>query len=67
MVMGQLDQQKQFITNRVTTPEKREEAGAIRRIRDRDSNDIVGYLYEWNTGQMSVMWKGKPCRNVIYE
>lgn len=42
-------------------------AHAIKRILDRESHETVGWLYEWNTGQIAPMWKKKPCKDVIYE
>lgn len=45
---------------------KREQARAVARVRDRDTGEVVGYLYEWNTGQLDVMWKGDVRTNVVY-
>jgi hypothetical protein len=42
-------------------------AHPIKRILDRKSRNIVGWLYEWNTGQIAPMWKDKPCEDVIYD
>lgn len=42
-------------------------AHAIKRILDRENREVVGWLYEWNTGQIAPMWKDKPCKDVIYE
>ncbi len=42
-------------------------AHPIKRILDRNSRNIVGWLYEWNTGQIATMWKDKPCKDVIYD
>jgi len=45
---------------------RKEQAHAIRRVLDRKSHKIVGWLYEWNTGQIAVLWKDRPCEDVIY-
>lgn len=45
---------------------KKEQARAIRRILDRDSQEVVGWLYEWNTGQLAVMWKDGRRDDVVY-
>ena len=42
-------------------------AHPINRILDRKSRNTVGWLYEWNTGQIAPMWKDKPCEDVIYD
>jgi hypothetical protein len=42
-------------------------AHPVKRILDRKSRNIVGWLYEWNTGQIAPMWKDKPCEDVIYD
>ena len=42
-------------------------AHAIKRILDRKTLTIVGWLYEWNTGQTTPMWKDQPCKDVIYD
>ena len=43
------------------------EARAIKRILDGETREVVGWLYEWNTGGTSSMWKDGPRRNVVYE
>ncbi len=45
---------------------KKRHARAIKRVLDSKSREIVGWLYEWNTGQIAVMWKDQPCEDVIY-
>ena len=45
---------------------RKEHAHAINRILDRKTRQTVGWLYEWNTGQVGIMWKDKPCKDVIY-
>lgn len=45
---------------------RKEQAHAIRRVLDPTSKEIVGWLYEWNTGQVGIMWKSGPRADVIY-
>ena len=56
-----------FNKNNATTMRvKREQARAIKRILDRNSREVVGWLYEWNTGQLAVMWKDGRRDDVVY-
>ncbi|WP_298864535.1 hypothetical protein [uncultured Sulfitobacter sp.] len=34
---------------------------------DQDSREVVGWLYEWNTGERELMWKNGQREDVIYE
>lgn len=36
-------------------------------ILDQDSREVVGWLYEWNTGERELMWKNGQREDVIYE
>lgn len=45
---------------------RKEQAHAIRRVLDPTSKEVVGWLYEWNTGQVGIMWKSGPRADVIY-
>ena len=47
--------------------EKRLAARAIKRILDRQSRELVGWLYEWNTGEQVPMWKNAHREDVVYE
>ncbi len=47
--------------------EKRLAARAIKRILDKQSREVVGWLYEWNTGEQEPMWKSERCQDIIYE
>ena len=47
--------------------EKRLTARAIKRILDRQSRELVGWLYEWNTGEQEPMWKDQRYQDIIYE
>ncbi|ATF04030.1 hypothetical protein PhaeoP75_04431 (plasmid) [Phaeobacter gallaeciensis] len=47
--------------------QKRLEAKAIKRILDAKTREIVGWLYEWNTGEILPRWKDGRRENVIYE
>lgn len=44
----------------------RKYATPIRRILDRETGKLVGWLYEWNTGAIVPMWKSEPAENVFY-
>lgn len=46
---------------------KRLHAKAIKRILDRQSGELVGWLYEWNTGEVVPRWKAGAQSNVIYD
>ena len=65
--MGRCQEHEQFDAAAKMTTVRRQEARAIARVRDRDTREVVGYLYEWNTGQLNVMWKGEVRANVVYE
>lgn len=45
----------------------REEARPIERILDRENGRLVGWLYEWNTGERMVMWKDGRREDVLYK
>lgn len=47
--------------------QKKLEAKAIRRILDARTKEVVGWLYQWNTGALAPRWKDKPVKDVIYE
>ena len=46
---------------------KRMHATPIKRVLDANTGQVVGWLYVWNTGHLSVMWKGERCENFVYE
>lgn len=46
--------------------ESRQSAAPVQRIINRDTGELVGWLYEWNTGKLVPMWTGNPCDNVEY-
>ena len=41
-------------------------ARAVKRILDRQSGTLVGWLYEWNTGELVPRWKAEAKSDVIY-
>lgn len=47
--------------------QQRMHAEPIKFILDRDTRNVVGWLYKWNTGALVPMWKNGACLNVIYE
>tara|TARA_R110002126_G_C10490653_1_gene504177 strand:+ start:39632 stop:39919 length:288 start_codon:yes stop_codon:yes gene_type:complete len=49
------------------TEPKRVHARAIKRILDRQSGEVVGWLYEWNTGALVPRWKADAHKDVIYD
>ena len=46
---------------------QRQEAHAIARILDRETRMVVGWLYQWNTGERTPKWRKGARTNVIYE
>ena len=46
---------------------KRLHAKAIKRILDRETGDLVGWLYEWNTGERVPRWKAKAHKDIVYD
>ena len=42
-------------------------ARAVKRIFNRETGELVGWLYEWNTGCLVPRWKSKPHEDVVYE
>ena len=46
---------------------RRKHARPIKRILDRNTGEVVGWLYQWDTGALSPMWKNKVCEDYILE
>ena len=46
---------------------KRVHARAVKRIFDRETGELVGWLYEWNTGSLVPRWKSEAREDVVYE
>lgn len=46
---------------------KRRNAKPIKRILDRKTLEVVGWLYEWNTGELLPMWKSGIHKDFIYD
>lgn len=46
---------------------KRVSARAVKRIFDRQSGELVGWLYEWNTGSLVPRWKTEVHKDVVYD
>jgi hypothetical protein len=44
----------------------RMEAWVVKQILARETGEVVGWLYEWNTGERVPMWKSGAYQNVIY-
>lgn len=42
-------------------------ARAVKRIFDRQTGDLVGWLYEWNTGALVPRWKSEAHEDVYFE
>lgn len=47
--------------------QKKLEAKAVGRILDAKTREVVGWLYQWNTGELVPRWKNGPVEDVIYE
>lgn len=54
-------------TRRVGQEQKRLHARAVKRILDRETGTLVGWLYEWNTGELVPRWKTKPQTDIVYD
>ena len=60
--------QKDYTKPQVPKAElERIHARAVKRIFDTASGELVGWLYEWNTGETVPRWKSKVHSNVYYE
>ena len=46
---------------------KRLHACAVKRILDRQTGELVGWLYEWNTGELVPRWKAKAQTDIVYD
>lgn len=49
---------------------RKKEGKAIARIRDAETREIVGYLFEWNTGDIDPKWSDdipRDEKDVVYE
>ncbi|MEO1140606.1 MAG: hypothetical protein AAFW87_14265 [Pseudomonadota bacterium] len=46
---------------------KRVHARAVKRIFDRETGELVGWLYEWNTGSLVPRWKSEAREDVVYD
>ena len=54
--MAQHHRSGRFIQRTATgTRKEREQARAVKRVLDRRSHEVVGWLYRWNTGDLAVM------------
>ncbi|SHF67437.1 MULTISPECIES: hypothetical protein [Litoreibacter] len=42
------------------------EARFVSFILDRKSHEIVGWLFEWNTGEQMPMWKDEVHEDVVF-
>lgn len=51
---------------KASTKPARLHARAVKRILDRQSGTLVGWLYEWNTGELVPRWKAEASSDVIY-
>lgn len=46
--------------------QERLHARAVKRIFDRQTGAHVGWLYEWNNGDLVPRWSEAPHRDVVY-
>lgn len=44
-----------------------ETAKPVKRILDQSTGEVVGWLYQWNTGGLAPMWKDGACKDYIIE
>ena len=51
----------------VRKEQKRLHAHAVKRILDRQTSELVGWLYQWNAGELVPRWKSKAKKDVIYD
>ena len=42
-------------------------AHAVNRILDRETGELVGWLYKWNTGELVPRWKAGAKSDVVYD
>ena len=42
-------------------------AHAVNRILDRETGELVGWLYKWNTGELVPRWKAETKSDVFYD
>jgi len=42
-------------------------AHAVNRILDRETGELVGWLYEWNTGERVPRWKAGAKSDIVYD
>ena len=54
------------VSRKISTEPVRLHARAVKRILDRKSGALVGWLYEWNTGELVPRWKAEARSDVIY-
>lgn len=67
MAAGRVELRQTSYASIRTTGEPRLQARAVKRILDGDTGELVGWLYQWNTGALSPRWKAGPCDHVIYD
>lgn len=46
---------------------KKRHARFIDCVRDRKSNAIIGWEYEWNNGESDILWKSTTHNNIVNE
>lgn len=42
-------------------------AHAVKRILNRQTGEVVGWLYEWNTGEHVPRWKNEAQKDIVYD
>jgi hypothetical protein len=45
---------------------ERRYAKPVKRIIDKKTREVVGWLYQWNTGHLVPMWKDEEVENIEY-
>lgn len=42
-------------------------AQVVKRILDPETGELLGWLYQWNTGEFTPLWKSEARDDVIYD
>lgn len=63
----QFDDRSLMAPTAIDESEERKTATAIKRVLDRKTRKVVGWLYQWNSGHMAVLWNDKRYDDIVYE
>ena len=65
--MAQTKKQRAMAVKFDTTPKTRLTGEAIMRILCKNTGNLVGYLYQWNNGDLQPAWLNNAMAEVRYE